>query len=113
MTHPNKRRGNRYERELVDEAEAVGLEAERAWGSDGRSLGEGKACDLLIRGRDDMILDALRVQAKKRKNIGNYITPPDDADITVLRENYGDSHAVVPWSLFLKLLKNATDDEDR
>ena len=111
MTHPSKRKGNTYERELVDDAEAVGLEAERAYASDGRSLGEGKECDLLVRGRDEMILDALRIQAKRRKTVANYLEPPDDADITVIRENYGDSLAVVPWDLFLDLLKNATDGD--
>lgn len=109
MTHPSKRKGNRYERELVEDAQAVGLEAERAYASDGRSLGEGKECDLLVRGRDDMILDALRIQAKRRKNVAQYLTPPEDADINVIRENYGESLAVVPWDLFLELLQSATE----
>lgn len=112
VTHPSKRKGNTYERELVDEAEAAGLEAERAYASDGRSLGEGKECDVLIRGREAMILDALRIQAKRRKNIAQYLTPPEAADITVVRENYGESLAIVPWELFLQLLKNATDEDE-
>jgi Holliday junction resolvase len=33
MPHPSKRKGNRFERELVKAFEAAGLQAERAWGS--------------------------------------------------------------------------------
>lgn len=109
MTHPSKRKGNEYEREIVRDAEAVGLEAERAYASDGRSLGEAEECDVLIRGRDDMVLEAVRVQAKRRKSVANYLQPPEGADINVVRENYGDSLAVVPWDLFLELLREASD----
>lgn len=107
MTHRSKRKGNKYERELVADAEQVGLEAERAYASDGRSLGEGEKCDVLIRGRDEMVLDALRIQAKRRSNIGSYLEVPDDADVTVVREDYGESLAVVPWTMFLDLIQEA------
>jgi Holliday junction resolvase len=112
MTHPSKRKGNRYEREIVEEAEANGLEAERAYASDGRSLGEAEECDVLIRGTEAMITDAVRVQAKRRKNIAQYLTPPEGADVNVVRENYGDSLAVVPLSMFLELLREATDSTE-
>jgi Holliday junction resolvase len=112
MTHPSKRKGNRYEREIVEEAEAKGLEAERAFASDGRSLGESEECDVLIRGREEMITDAVRIQAKRRKNIANYITPDEDVDIQVVRENYGDSLAIVPLGFFLDLLREATGSTD-
>jgi Holliday junction resolvase len=107
MTHSSKRKGNKYERELVEDAERVGLCAERAYASDGRSLGEGEKCDVLVRGRDEMVLDALRIQAKRRSNVGQYLKVPDDADINVIREDYGESLAVVPWSFFLELIQEA------
>jgi hypothetical protein len=91
----------------VDDAEAYGLEAERAYASDGRSLGEAEECDLLIRDTDAQVLEAVRVQAKRRKSIAQYLTPPEGADINVIRENYGESLAVVPWDLFLELLEEA------
>jgi len=112
MTHPSKRKGNRFEREIVASAEARGLEAERAFASDGRSLGEAEECDVLIRGREDMITDAVRVQAKRRKSIAQYLTPPEGADINVIRENYGDSLAVVPLGHYLELLREATESTD-
>jgi len=106
MPHSSKRKGNRFEREIVHDAEARGLEAERAYASDGRSLGEGKECDVLIRRRRDTILDAVRAQAKRRKSVAQYLNPPEDADVTVIREDRGDSLAVVPLGLFLDLLKS-------
>ena len=102
MPHSSKRKGNRYEREVVSDAEAAGLEAERAYASDGRSLGEAEECD---------VLDAIRVQAKRRKSIAKYLHPPEGADVVVTREDRGDSLAVVPLRLFLDLLRNQTADE--
>ena len=59
MTHPSKVKGNNYERELVAQARDKGLESERAYASNGRSLGESEEVDLIISG--------CRVQAKRRK----------------------------------------------
>ena len=109
MAHPSRRKGHRFEREIVQEAEAKGLEAERAYASNGQSLGEVKACDVLIRGRDDDVLDALRVQAKRRKSHAQYLHPPDGTDAVVLREDRADALAVVPLETLLDLLTDATD----
>ena len=38
MSSPSKRKGNAFERELVNTAKDWGLEAQRAWGSNGQSL---------------------------------------------------------------------------
>ena len=48
MTHPSKVKGNNYERELVKEAQAKGLEAERAYASNGKALGECEEVDLIV-----------------------------------------------------------------
>ena len=104
MAHSSKRKGNRFEREIVREAEAKGLEAERAYASNGQSLGEVKACDILIRGRDGDVLDALRVQAKRRKTHAQYLHPPDGTDAVVLREDREEALAVAPLDLFLALI---------
>jgi Holliday junction resolvase len=109
MAHPSRRKGHRFEREIVQEAGAKGLEAERAYASNGQSLGEVKACDVLIRGRDDDVLDALRVQAKRRKSHAQYLHPPDGTDAVVLREDREEALAIVPLGLLLDLLTDATD----
>lgn len=105
MAHSSKRKGNRFEREIVRTAEAKGLEAERAYASNGQSLGEVKACDVLIRGRDDDVLDALRIQAKRRKSHAQYLHPPDGTDAVVLREDREDALAIVPLEILFDLLK--------
>ena len=103
MAHRNAERAKEHEREVVRAAEAAGLEAERAWNSDGRSLGETEETDVLIRGRDDMVTDATRVQCKRRKSIAQYLTC-EESDIVVVREDYQDNLAVVPLGFFLDLL---------
>jgi len=109
MAHPSARKGKRYEREVVREAEAVGLEAERAYASDGRSLGEAEECDVLVRPADANVMDAVRIQAKRRASVANYLEPPEGADVTVIREDRGDSLAVVPLPMLLDLLQQTTD----
>ena len=109
MAHPSRRKGHRFEREIVREVEAKGLEAERAYASNGQSLGEVKACDVLIRSRDDDVLDAFRIQAKRRKSHAQYLHPPDGTDAVVLREDREDALAIVSLGLLLDLLTEARD----
>ena len=97
MAHPNKRRGNRYERELVNEAKAAGLDAERAYASNGRSLGEAETVDVTVEG--------FRVQAKRRKSIAGYLTPPEGCDCVAVREARGESLVVLPYDRFLELIQ--------
>jgi Holliday junction resolvase len=106
MAHPSKRKGNRYERELVEAAKEAGLTAERAYASNGRSLGEAEAVDVLIRTPDGT---PWRVQAKRRKAVAQYLTPPDGADVTMVRADYADTLVVVPLDLFFDLLDDATE----
>lgn len=108
MPHSSKRKGNRFEREVVADAEAHGLEAERAFASDGRSLGCSEATDVLIRHPEANVSDCTRVQCKRRKKIASYLTT-EDADVTVIREDRGESLAVVPLTDFLDLLNDSTD----
>jgi len=109
MAHRNSERAKEHEREVVHAAEAKGLEAERAWNSDGRSLGETEETDVLIRHPEANVMDATRVQCKRRKTVASYLTC-DDADVVVTRQDRDDNLAVVPLSLFLDLLTAARDD---
>lgn len=103
MAHPSKRKGNRFERELRNAFEEAGLRAERAWGSDGRALTTdgGECCtadvDLLVEG-------GLKVQAKRRKKVAQYLRPPEGAHLTIVREDRADALAVVPLELLVRLL---------
>ena len=86
----SKRKGNGYERELVKQAEASGLEAKRAWGSDGRSMGMHEEVDCLVNGQ--------KVQAKRRKSIAKFLKPTEHVDIVVFREDGGTSFQIVTLS---------------
>ena len=107
MPHPSKRKGNRYERELVNQAVTCGIPAKRAPGSNGEAIGEHAEVDIVIGG--------FRGQAKIRKSIASYITPSEHVDFQVLRENGGTSFVVLEWWDYLDLLKAAgigTDGTD-
>ena len=108
MAHRNAERAKEHEREVVHAAEGRGLEAERAWNSDGRSLGETEETDVLIRHPDANVMDATRVQCKRRKSIAQYLTC-EEADVVVVREDYGDNLAVVPLDMLLELLQRDSD----
>ena len=48
MPSKSKEKGNRFERLCVNLALAKDLSAQRAWGSDGRSMGEHQEVDIKI-----------------------------------------------------------------
>lgn len=99
----NKRRGFGYEGELVKEALAAGLDARRAWGSNGESLGHHAEVDLVVSGQ--------RIQAKRRKALSSFLKPSEHVDAVVTRwdakpgERRPESLAVIPWSVYLELIR--------
>lgn len=93
----SKRKGSNAEREVVNLAKAAGLPAERAYASNGKSLGHTEDVDALIAN--------LRIQVKRRKRIADYITPPPGADATLLRADHGPWYAVIPYDMLLQLLQ--------
>lgn len=103
MPSPSKTKGNAYEREIVNKARELGLHAIRAWGSDGRSLGLHEGVDLVIEG--------LTVQAKRRKAIADYIRPDENVDMQVIREDRGESYAILRLDDLLQILNNMQKDK--
>ena len=93
----SKNKGNTAERETVKLAQEHGLTAIRAWGSDGRALGQATTCDVLI--------DDLPWQVKRRARIAEYVKPPEGTIGTLIREDRGEWLAVIPATLLFKLLK--------
>ena len=96
MPSPSKRKGNAFERELVQLAKGWGFSARRAWGSNGRSLGMHEEVDCVI--------EEYTVQAKIRKTLPKYLKC-EHTDIVAFRENRGDTYALMPMDKFLDLLK--------
>ena len=94
MTHPSKQKGNRFERLIVDKAKSYGVGAERAWGSNGRALGMHEEVDVLLEGD-------LRIQAKCRKKIAEWLKPSEVVDAVVVKEDRGDTYIIVRYDEFL------------
>lgn len=92
------RKGKNYEREVVNEAKQHGLNAERAYASNGQALGEVKECDVKI--------EQWRCDLKRRKNIANYLDITDGVDCKIIREDRGESIVLLPLQQFLELIKN-------
>ena len=101
MTSSSKRKGNGFETEICDAAKEKGLPARRAYASNGLALGEVEAVDCLIAG--------LRIQAKRRKKIADFLQVPDGCDCVVFRQDRGDSMVLMDYARFLELLKNSED----
>ncbi len=97
MTAKNKRRGNVLEYEVVAAAKAAGYDAVRAWGSDGRALGQHAEVDVMI--------GTWKVQCKRRKRLPQWLKPSEHVDVQVVREDRGKPYAVVSLDLFLALLQ--------
>ena len=96
-----KERGVKFEREICRQAEAMGLPAQRAWGSDGRSMGLPAGVDCLVGG--------FRVQARRRE-ITKTIAPGADVDVVVTRRNRGEALVVMRYSDWLYLIGGSMKD---
>ena len=109
----NRDRGNRYERELVNEFKDAGVPAERTWGSDGRSRGLIAEVDLILETKQGVKYG----QAKRKKRIPAYLEPVDGIDIQVIRADRSESLVVMRISDYISLIKpekdNATLQETR
>lgn len=98
MPNKSKRKGTSFERELVQQAQFTGLEACRCWGSDGRSRGLSKDVDLVLAG-------TVKLQAKRKANLPDWLGLTDNVDGVVLREDRGETFVVLRWTDYLVLLK--------
>jgi len=96
MSSPSKRKGNAFERELVDYAKGWGFKAVRAWGSNGRAMGEHEEVDLKI--------EEYKVQAKRRKTLPKYLKC-EHTDLVAFREDRGKTYYLMEQDTFLTILK--------
>ena len=97
----SKKKGNRVEREIVNIFKTYNWEAERAWGSNGKAMGEHEEVD--IKAYKDEI--KLLIQVKARKAIADYIKPNNDiVDIQIVKEDRMNPLVVIDIDLFLQLI---------
>jgi len=97
MANPSKRKGNRLERELVHQARERGLAADRAYASNGLSLGEAEEVDIVING--------MRLQAKRRKKFPAYLKLGEGVDGVVFRADRGPAYVLIRWKDLLDKLE--------
>ena len=87
MPNKSKANGNRFEREIVEAVELHDIKCVRAWGSNGKALGEHEECDILID-------DDIKVQAKVRKALPKWIKPSQHVDVQIIKEDRGKMYVV-------------------
>tara|TARA_R100001463_G_scaffold90485_1_gene145201 strand:+ start:403 stop:741 length:339 start_codon:yes stop_codon:yes gene_type:complete len=108
MPSASKIKGNKFERDCVNKAKEYGIEAKRAWGSDGRSMGFEEDVDMLID-------ETIKAQCKIRKKLAKWVLPPDSCDITIVREDRGKAYITMGYEEYLRLImviKNAREIVD-
>ena len=96
MSTPSKRKGNTFEREVVNQAKEFGLKSIRAYASNGKSLGEAEDVD--VKSED------LKGQCKRRKRIAQWLKPPESCDIALVREDRGETYVIIEYSNFLEMM---------
>lgn len=95
----NKQSGANFERLVVRKLNASRrIFAERAYASDGRSLGLHPEVDVVAKSGD-----CWRLQCKHRRNISDYIKPSDNVDAQVLGDRSGQ-YVVMSLEKFIQLL---------
>jgi Holliday junction resolvase len=96
MTHPSKRKGNSFERELVRYFQESGIEAKRAYASNGEALGAHATVDVLAAGK--------RLQAKRRGRIASWLKVSEHQDAVVVREDRGQTYVVLTLAEYADLI---------
>jgi len=97
MTSTSKAKGNRFERELVNKAKEYGLDAKRAYASNGLSLGKTEDVDILLEDKC--------YQAKCRKTIGTLYKPNKNVFGQIFKEDRGDTYIMLRFDDYLQLTK--------
>ena len=95
----SKAKGTAYENELVKKLKDNDFkEVKRAWGSDGRSMGEAPDVDILA--------DGIKIQAKRRKSIPKWLNL-GNCDVVMFREDRSITFVCMTFNDYVKCLKNA------
>jgi Holliday junction resolvase len=99
MPSKSKVKGNTFERECVELLKDMGYDAVRAWGSDGRSMGESEKCD--IKAGD------LTIQCKRRKALPKWMSL-EEVDLLLTRSDRGEIVVMMRLNQFIGAKKNGS-----
>ena len=95
MPSKSSRKGYAYEREPLEQLTDEGFKCQRAWGSDGRSMG--------VEPDVDLIADDIKIQAKRRNAIPKWLEL-GSCDVVMFRGDHRESFAVIPMKEYVRLL---------
>ena len=104
MPSKSKTKGNTFERLIVNKAKDLGLEAKRAWGSNGQSIGWHEEVDVLID-------NSFTIQAKCRKKLADFLIPSEHVDCVVFKQDRGEILMLVRYEDWLFERKRKSDDK--
>jgi Holliday junction resolvase len=103
MASKSKSKGNRIEREVVDIFKKRGYECQRAWGSNGRAMGEHEEVDVKAQIKNMKF----KIQVKGRKAIADYLKPDTEVvNAQVLKEDRMPPYIVMVLEDFLDMIEN-------
>lgn len=90
MGHPSARKGKGYEREVVEKLGTASIDAERTWGSDGRSRGLDEEVDLVVH-------DVLHFQLKRPADVPSYLYPKGPSAASIITDEKEETDYAVLW----------------
>ena len=94
MPNKSKQKGNRFERDIVDLCKSNSIDARRAWGSDGRSMGYTEGVDGILNGED-------KWQAKCKKKISPFYVPNEEVDMQIFKGDRTATYVTLDFNYFL------------
>ena len=100
MANKSKQKGNRFERFIVDMTKDFfeqKVKVKRAWGSNGAAMGQHEEVDILIG-------DDIKLQAKVRKAMGQWMIPNENVDAQVIKADREEPLIVMKYDDWLEML---------
>tara|TARA_R100000781_G_scaffold54158_4_gene35429 strand:- start:1136 stop:1498 length:363 start_codon:yes stop_codon:yes gene_type:complete len=106
MPSKSKAKGNRFERLVVDMTKHFfsdnkgnnTIRVKRAWGSNGAAMGQHEEVDILIG-------DDIKLQAKCRGAMGQWMIPNENVDAQVIKADREDPLIVMKYDDWLEMLQ--------
>ena len=109
MSSPSKAKGSRLERAIVKAFTDAGHDCKRAWGSNGRSIGMPDDVDNVATVNGVQ----LRIQAKARKKVADFMKPPASCNAAIIKEDRGDMLVVMRIQDFIDLLHESRSTQEQ
>ena len=102
MPSKSKMKGNKFDIDIVNFFENVGLLCRRAWGSDGRSMG-------LTEGVDGTLNDEYKWQAKCKAQISPFYIPNEEVDFQIFKGNRTNTFATMSVQTLAEIINRMNE----